>query len=167
MTEHYDALETRSPAEREADLFARLPQVLAAALQTLGYAAHLKGVDTTGRDLARRRSPRLPVLRKADLPALQKAAPALRWPRPCRALLLLAGSSPRPARSSSRKAPPPSAWNAARGCYAAGFRRAISSSTRFSYHLTPGGFIMDLGRPRASAARSSRPGPAIPSSRWR
>ena len=28
MTEHHDALETRSPAAREADLFARLPKLL-------------------------------------------------------------------------------------------------------------------------------------------
>ena len=33
MTEHHDALETRSPAAREADLFARLPKLLAAAIQ--------------------------------------------------------------------------------------------------------------------------------------
>ena len=33
MTERFDARETRDPAEREADLFARLPGVLAAALR--------------------------------------------------------------------------------------------------------------------------------------
>ena len=32
MADHYDALETRSAQEREADLFTRLPDVLRAAL---------------------------------------------------------------------------------------------------------------------------------------
>jgi phenylacetate-CoA ligase len=32
MTDHYDTLETRPPAEREADLFARLPEVLRQAM---------------------------------------------------------------------------------------------------------------------------------------
>ena len=33
MTDHYDVLETRMPQEREADLFARLPDVLRAAMK--------------------------------------------------------------------------------------------------------------------------------------
>ena len=32
MTEHYDALETRDPASREADLFARLPEASSVAV---------------------------------------------------------------------------------------------------------------------------------------
>ena len=32
MSEHYDALETREPIRREAELFARLPDVLRAAI---------------------------------------------------------------------------------------------------------------------------------------
>ena len=32
MTEHYDALETRKPGEREAELFSRLPDVLSKAM---------------------------------------------------------------------------------------------------------------------------------------
>jgi phenylacetate-CoA ligase len=52
MTDHYDALETRSPAEREADLFARLPGVLRKAMAAPAYAERLKGIDpsdTNGR----------------------------------------------------------------------------------------------------------------------
>lgn len=146
MTEHYDALETRSPAEREADLFARLPQVLAAALQTPGYAAHLKGVDTTS-ITSREALARLPVLRKADLPALQKAA------LPFGGLVPAAPSSfgrlfTSPGPIFEPEGTATDAWNAARGLHAAGFRKGDIVLNTLSYHLTPGGFIMD------SAARA-------------
>ena len=45
MTDHYDTLETRPAAERESELFSRLPHVLRAAMQAPAYAARLKGLD--------------------------------------------------------------------------------------------------------------------------
>ena len=45
MAEFYDALETRDPAAREQDLFARLPGAIARAMSAPGWAEHLKGVD--------------------------------------------------------------------------------------------------------------------------
>src|SRR5258708_40345908 len=74
MTDHYDALEIREPAMREADLFARLPDVLREAMAAPAYAERLKGVDPAG-VTSRAALARLPVLRKSDLPALHKAAP--------------------------------------------------------------------------------------------
>src|SRR6202158_4945867 len=74
MTDHYDALETREPAEREADLFSRLPDVLSKAMAAPAYAEHLKGNDPAS-ITSRASLARLPVLRKSDLPALHKAAP--------------------------------------------------------------------------------------------
>src|SRR3981081_2768233 len=74
MTDHYDALETREPATREADLFSRLPDVLRKAMAAPAYAERLKGIDPaeiTGRAALAR----LPVLRKSGLPGLPKAAP--------------------------------------------------------------------------------------------
>lgn len=146
MTEHYDTLETRSPAEREADLFARLPQMLAAALQAPGYAAHLKGIDPAT-ITSRAALARLPVLRKADLPALQKAA--LPFGRLVPAAPSTFGrlfTSPGPIFEPEGTAS--DAWNAARGLHAAGFRKGDIVLNTLSYHLTPGGFIMD------SAARA-------------
>jgi phenylacetate-CoA ligase len=74
MPDHYDALETRDPAERERALFAGLPEIVARAMTAPGWARHLKGVDpktvTSRAALAK-----LPVLRKSDLAALQKDAP--------------------------------------------------------------------------------------------
>ena len=43
MTDHYDALETRQPAEREAELFSRLPEVLRKAMAAPAYAERLAG----------------------------------------------------------------------------------------------------------------------------
>ena len=44
-TEHYDTLETRAPATREAELLSRLPDILRQAMQAPGYAEHLRGID--------------------------------------------------------------------------------------------------------------------------
>ena len=44
-TEHYDTIETRAPAAREAELFSRLPEILRKAMDAPGYAEHLGGVD--------------------------------------------------------------------------------------------------------------------------
>ena len=74
MTDHYDALETREPAEREAELFARLPDVLRKAMAAPAYAERLKGIDPAS-VTSRAALARLPVLRKSELPALHKAAP--------------------------------------------------------------------------------------------
>ncbi len=146
MTEHHDALETRSPAAREADLFARLPAVLAAAVRAPAYAERLAGIDpTTITD--RKALASLPILRKAELPALQKAA------------LPFGGFVAEPPGSFGRLFTSPGpifepegtaidSWGAARGLFAAGFRPGDIVLNTLSYHLTPGGFIMD------SAARA-------------
>src|SRR5260221_9585267 len=141
MSEFYDSLETRDPEAREADLFARLPSVLQAAMSAPGYAAHLKGVDpvviTSRAALAR-----LPVLRKSDLPALHRASPPF------------GGLVPGPTGSFGRLFTSPGPifepeplhadpWRGARALYAAGFRPGHVVLNTFSYHLTPGGFIFD------------------------
>ena len=43
-SDHYDALETRDPALREAVLFARLPSVLRKAVEAPAYAERLRGI---------------------------------------------------------------------------------------------------------------------------
>jgi phenylacetate-CoA ligase len=73
MTEHYDTLETRKAAEREAELFARLPDVLRKATAAPAYAERLNGIDPSG-IASRAALGRLPLSRKSDLPALHKAA---------------------------------------------------------------------------------------------
>ena len=48
MTDHYDALETREPAEREAALLAALPRQVAVAQRTAAFGELLAGVDAAG-----------------------------------------------------------------------------------------------------------------------
>src|SRR4029078_12167124 len=74
MTDHYDVLETRDPAAREADLFARLPEVLRKGMAPPAYAERLQG-RATASVTSRAALARLPVLRKSELPALHKATP--------------------------------------------------------------------------------------------
>ncbi|WP_257168527.1 phenylacetate--CoA ligase family protein [Bradyrhizobium sp. SRS-191] len=138
---HYDALETRDPAEREQDLFGRLPDVLRAAMQAPAYAALLQGIDpqdiTTRAALAQ-----LPVLRKSELPALHKAAPPFggfvaQSPGSFSRLFTSPGPIFEPEAAHSDP------WRGARALFAAGFRSNDVVLNTFSYHLTPGGFIFD------------------------
>ena len=141
MTEHYDKLETRSASDRDAELFARLPDVLRAAAKAPAYAKRLTGIDLTSiKDRAA--LAKLPVLRKSELPALHKAS------------LPFGGFVPSPTGSFARLFTSPGpifepestdadAWRGARALFAAGFRPGDIVLNTFSYHLTPGGFIFD------------------------
>ncbi len=140
---HYDALETRDPAAREADLFARLPAVLAAALKAPGWKQLLGDVDPAS-VTSRAALAKLPVLRKHLLPGLQKERPP--FAGFSSADLTHYGrffSSPGPIFEPETRSPDP--WRAARALVAAGFRKDDVVLNCFSYHLTPGGFIMDQG----------------------
>ncbi|MDE2376683.1 AMP-binding protein [Bradyrhizobium sp.] len=138
---HYDARETRDPASREAELFARLPDVLRHAVAAPAYAERLKGVDPAS-VASRTELARLPVLRKSELPALHKASPPF------------GGFVASPPGSFSRLFTSPGPifepegtqvdpWRGARALFAAGFRPGDVVLNTFSYHLTPGGFIFD------------------------
>ncbi len=141
MTAHYDALETRDPAVREAELFSRLPAVLRHALAAPAYAERLSGVDPAS-VTSRAALTRLPVLRKSELPALHKAAPPFGGfvANPAGSFARLF-TSPGPIFEPEGQEPDP--WRGARALFAAGFRPGDIVLNTFSYHLTPGGFIFD------------------------
>ncbi len=104
-SQHFDTLETRPPEAREAELFGRLEQAIAAAMAAPAYAERLKGVDP--HDIKSRAAlAQLPVLRKSDLPALHRAAPPFGGFVPGQAGAF-GGCSPRRDRSSSLKPPSP------------------------------------------------------------
>ncbi|HEY7385843.1 MAG TPA: AMP-binding protein [Beijerinckiaceae bacterium] len=154
MPDHFDQLETRDPAEREADLFARLPRALATALEAPAWRDRLGGIDAASID-GRDALARLPVLRKSELPALQKAVPPFGGlvAAPLSAFGRLF-ASPGPIVEPEGREPDP--WRGARALHAAGFRRGDVVLNTFSYHLVPGGLMMD------SAARALEC-PVIPS----
>ena len=146
MTDHYDTLEIRTQQEREADLFARLPDVLRAAMTAPAYAERLKGVEPA-KITSRAALARLPVLRKSDLPALHKAAPPFGGfvSEPLGSFGRLFTS---PGPIFEPQATETDSWGSARSIFAAGLRPGDVVLNTFSYHLTPGGFIFD------SAARA-------------
>ncbi|WP_029066655.1 AMP-binding protein [Labrenzia sp. DG1229] len=142
--QQFDARERQDPAQREQDLFARLPELLAHAAENAdGWAKQLTGCDIAGIQ-DRSALAVLPVLRKSDLMEQQKANPPFGG--------YLAGNLSEAARVFMSPGPiwePQSpgldAWNGARSLFAAGFRKGDVVLNAFSYHLTPGGFILDQG----------------------
>ncbi|WP_210485024.1 phenylacetate--CoA ligase family protein [Microvirga antarctica] len=143
MTQYFDTLDTRAPAQRERDLFERLPAVLAGAMTSETYREHLAGVEpsaVTGRDALSR----LPVLRKSDLPELQRRRPpfgGLATHNPGAFARLFQSPGPIFEAESLES----DVWGAARAMHAMGFRPGDIVLNTFSYHLVPAGFMMDSG----------------------
>jgi phenylacetate-CoA ligase len=143
MSEHYDKLEVRDPQERERDLMARLPALIASALRAPGWKKHLHGIEPSA-VASRAALAKLPVFRKSDLPALLKSDPPFGslTPEPVASYGHLS-MSPGPVFQPEVDAPDP--WRIARGLFAAGVRKGDIVLNTFAYHLTPGGFMLDLG----------------------
>jgi phenylacetate-CoA ligase len=143
MTGHLDARETRDPAARERELLARLPALVESALRAPGWQQHLGAIDPRAID-SRTALAQLPLLRKSELTRLQKESPPFGGfvPGPVQAYGRLF-SSPGPIYEPEGRHDDP--WRAARGLYAAGFRAGDIVLNTFSYHLVPGGFILDSG----------------------
>ena len=148
MSAHYDALETRSPAEREAALLAALPQQVAHAQKNSpAFAKLLAGVDAKSVN-TREALAKLPVIRKYELLAQQQAQ---------RASNVFGGfaaigfgkAMPRVFASPGTIYEPEGAradyWRMARAVYAAGFRSGELIHNCFSYHFTPAGSMMETG----------------------
>jgi phenylacetate-CoA ligase len=141
--EHYDSLETRDPDDREHEFSSRLPDLMAIALRAPGWATQLAGIDPHA-VASRAALAKLPVLRKSELVTRQKEVPPfggfnVTAPAQLRRLLM----SPGPIFEPEGKGK--DFWGAARMLFAAGFRSGDVVHNSFSYHLTPGGFIMESG----------------------
>src|SRR5258707_4555980 len=141
MTDHYDALEAGEPANRGAEVFSGVPDLLRKALAAPAYAERLRAIDPAS-VTSRAAVAGLPVLRKSELPALHKAAPPfggfVTGPLGSFGRLFTSPGpifEPEPAHADP--------WRGARALFAAGFRPGDVVLNTFSYHLTPGGFIFD------------------------
>ena len=149
MTEPYDALETQSPAERTALIAEALPKQIALARSLPGYAA-LQDVDAAAID-GRAALATLPVLRKSDLVALQKAHP------PFGGLTARAAhafdhlhQSPGPINEPGMRGG--DWWRLGRFLHAAGVGRGDIVQNCFGYHMTPAGMIFESGAEAVGAA---------------
>jgi phenylacetate-CoA ligase len=143
MSTHFDALETREPAAREREHAPRLSQSIGNAIQAPGWAKHLGSIDPQA-VVSRAALAKLPILRKADLPALQQNAPPfgglnVLTPGKARRLLMSPGPIFEPEGQSEDSA------GAARALFAAGVRSGDIVHNSFAYHLTPGGWMLDGG----------------------
>lgn len=148
MSEYYDALEIRSPQEREAALMAALPAHIAhAQARSPAFASILTGVDA--RQISSRAAlAQLPVTRKYELLAQQQAQRnttpfggfntqpfGIHMPR----VFASPGTIYEPEGQS------PDYWRMARAIYAAGFRAGELLHNCFSYHFVPAGSMMESG----------------------
>ena len=148
MTKFFDVLESRPPAQREAALMTALPGQVAHAQKVAGaFTTLLAGIDAAAVS-SRTALARLPVTRKHALFDLQKAgrpgdpfggfSALLRGPGMPRVF-----ASPGPIYEPEGSTP--DYWRAGRAMYAAGFRAGDLAHNAFSYHMTPGAFIMESG----------------------
>jgi phenylacetate-CoA ligase len=141
-----DALETRAPEERERDLLARLPGLIARAQQAPGWARILDGVDPHAVS-SRAALAALPVTRKSDLKTLQEASTPFGGlaATPTRELAHVF-MSPGPIFDPEGRGA--DWWRFARPMYAAGVRAGGLLQNCFSYHFTPAAFMVESGAAR-------------------
>jgi phenylacetate-CoA ligase len=136
--------QSQTSGARDAALLSSLRAVLASSLaRAPALAKQIEGFDVAAlqsrADLAR-----LPILRKSDLAGLQAKAPpfgglAPSAPGDFRRLLVSPGPIYEPEGQGADW------WRAAAALAAAGFKRGDIVLNCFSYHLTPGGHIMESG----------------------
>ena len=150
MIDYFDALETRTPAEREAALMAALPRQIAhAQAHSAAMGEILAGVDAAA-ITSRAALAQLPVTRKSELLARQQASraagrdafggfSAIRYGAAMPRLYASPGPIYEPEGTGRDY------WRAARAMFAAGFRAGDLAHNAFSYHMTPGAFIVESG----------------------
>ncbi|MFM8737088.1 MAG: phenylacetate--CoA ligase family protein [Betaproteobacteria bacterium] len=144
-------LEWRPSAEREAALMQALPGLVRAAQQLPAMGERLQGVDAAALN-SRAALARVPVTRKGELLQRQIASrasdpfggySAIGWRAMARSGARRVYQSPGPIYAPEGSAP--DYWRSARALQAAGFQAGDLVHNSFSYHLTPGAWIMDAG----------------------
>ena len=140
----FDQLETRTAEAREKSLFAMLPGLLARAVELApGWAEHLAGIDVS-KVGSRAALAKLPLLKKSALKDLQAKRPpfggfATDAPGAMGRIMMSPGPIFEPEGRGEDW------WRSARALFAAGVRKGDIVHNTFSYHLTPGGWLLDAG----------------------
>ena len=138
---YFDQLETRGAEAREGALMARLPGLVAHAVDKApGWARLLAGVDPQS-ICSRKALAGLPVLRKSDLKELQAGDPPFGGlvTKPLGELGAVY-MSPGPIFDPEGTEEDP--WRSARALHAAGVRPGHLIQNCFGYHLTPGAWMV-------------------------
>ena len=137
----FDVLETRDPEVRQAALEVALPRQIAhAKAGAPGFAEILNDVDPEA-VTSRAALSGLPVTRKSELMERQSASPPLGGLAAGIPARLFASPGPVYELETLRTG----FWRIERALHAAGFRDGDIVLNCFSYHLTPGGWILDGG----------------------
>ena len=152
MNHHFDALETRDPAQRETALMTALPGQLAHARQlSVAFSQILKDVHPAS-VTSRQALARLPVTRKHELLARQQAARTGAAGADVFGGFSTLGFGARMPRIFASPGPiyePEGVardyWRMARAMFAAGFRPGELIHNCFSYHFVPAGSMMETG----------------------
>ncbi len=146
---HYDTLETRDPAQREAQLLAALPAQVAHAQRSAPALARILAGVAADSINSRAALAKLPVTRKHELQELQQAARGSGDPFGGFSTLVRGPAMPRLYASPGPIYEPDTGtrdyWRCARAMFAAGFRSGDLVHNAFSYHMTPGAFIFESG----------------------
>ena len=155
MMQYFDDLETQSPAQREASLMARLPaQIAHAQTHAAAFAEILKGVHAAS-ITSRAALAQLPVTRKTELHERQIASRAagkdvfggfsslVRGVPKQGSQMSRIFASPGPIYEPETQAR--DYWRSGRAVFAAGFRAGDLAHNAFSYHMTPGAYLMESG----------------------
>ena len=147
---HFDALETRSSAERAADLAKALPAQIARAQALEGYANTLSGVDAAS-VISAEALASLPVLRKSDLGSAQAGAAPFGGftTKPAHGFSHVF-QSPGPIYEPSSN--DPDWWRMGRFLHGLGIGAGDIVHNCFGYHLTPAGMIFESGARAVGAA---------------
>jgi phenylacetate-CoA ligase len=139
----FDDLEGRDPEARAKANGERLPVLVATATKAPGWAKHLAGIDPA-QVTSREALAKLPLLRKSDLVALQKADPPFGGFN-----VLAAGQARRilmsPGPIFEFESMEADGYGAGRAVFAAGIRAGDIAINCFSYHLTPGAYVLESG----------------------
>ena len=139
----YSAQEQQSMALREATLLSGLSDFLSFVKDSSGYYQQLfADIDISQID-SRASLAKLPITRKSDLIKLQAAAMPFADMVPNMASIGRVFQSPGPIYEP--EADGDDWWRMGQAFFAAGFREGDIVQNCLSYHLTPGGFIMDSG----------------------
>jgi len=140
----FDELDSQPDDVRETALFSAFAERLRHCVDNCkGLERHLEGTPV---DVVNDRTAlvQLPILRKSDLMAAQQANPPFGdFVRESALLGSRLFMSPGPVWEPQVGGTDP--WQAARALHAAGLRADDRVHNAFSYHMTPGGFILDEG----------------------
>lgn len=143
MKQYFYERECQNPQLRDQSLLDRLPAFITYAKQECSHYEHILAHIDADKITSRELLAQLPITRKSDLVRLQAKNAPLGGVNADKANLSRLFQSPGPIYDPENTTD--DWWRMGQAFYAAGFRKGDIVQNCLSYHLTPGGFILDSG----------------------